>query len=174
VRKESLIPYQASVFDEKIQIDDLCEAVSNGQSLVKFCNERRLSFGDVKKWIRANEDRLRKYEEAVEIRDDWVSQNLCEAVINIASFDPGQILGPDGQALPLHEWPASARAALTAVEWDPRTGLPKVKFESRLRAAELLGRSRGTFAEKTAKSTSKTLAELIMEAAKNEREDPEK
>lgn len=157
--------YQASAFEDKINVEDICDAIANGTSLARFCAERRLHFGDVRRWLKDNVDRWRKYEDALEARDDWVSQNLCEAVQSVASFDPASIILENGQLKPIADWPASARAALKSLEYDPRTGMPKVQFLDRLKAAELLGRSKGTFAEKVQRTTSKTLAELILEAA---------
>lgn len=157
---------RSTLLDPPLSMAEICDAIASGSSLNQLCNQRKLHFGEVRRWIRLDVDRERKYEEALELRREWVAQNISDVVMNIAGFDPQDIIGPDGGYRPISEWPVAARAALVSMDCVPDAGCVKAKFADRLRAIELIGRMTGVFAEKTKVAGEKTLAELVLSAVK--------
>ena len=168
---------RSTCFDPPVSIEDLCDSIAHGESLAQYCKRNNLHFGEIRRWIKNNTELSRMYEDAIEIRKEWINQSLSDIVMGLAGFDPKDILLPSGAFKQIHDWPPEARAALTSYEIDSRTGLPKVRFTDRLRAAELIGKFTGVFAENASikdGKDKKTLADLILEAAKGKKRDGKK
>lgn len=156
-----------TAFDITVEVDDVCHALACGDSLAKYCKDRSLSFGEVLTWIKGDADRHAKYRMAQELRREWMAQTLCDTILAIARFDPGQVYDSMGQVKPIYDWPPECRAALQSFDFDMRDQTLKVKLIDRLRAMELVGKTLGIFAEKVKVEGEVTLADLVTQAAKD-------
>ena len=155
-----------SAFDEDPDIDDICDFVSNGGSLVRYCNQRSMPFGEIRSWINKSDIRKQRYNESLAAREDFLAQNLCNMIYEIVRFDPRKIRDPDtGHILPMDQWPAEAAAAMKSIKVDPKTGnIVNVEWYDRPNAAKLLGSTIGMFAERIKVEGTKSLSDMILEA----------
>ncbi len=155
-----------------LSIDDICDNVSNGSTLAQYCRDRGLNFGDVRHWIEASNLRKRQYNDSLAARRDWAAQTLCHMVLEMVKFDPKSVFFPDGTIKPLAEWPAEARAALDSFESDKTTGqLTKVRFNSRLKAIELMGKTVGMFADKLEVEGKGTFMDVVLGSMRERKDD---
>lgn len=157
-------PYQLTALSEHVHIDDVCDAIANGLTLSKYCNQHHLEFGSIRRWINSNEEYRKKYQDALVCRDDWAVGTTLSMITDIAGFDPKSVHYESGGIKPIHDWPEEARAALEGLDYGKEGEVSKVKFQSRLKALELLGRTLGIFAEKVKTDNRETLSDLVLEA----------
>lgn len=164
---DALIPYVSA---DELDIEDICNSVSNGETLLQYCKVRNLAYGDVHQWITKHAVRNRQYSEALATRKDLQAENLGSLIYKIVSFDPKDIHHIDGTYKNIHEWPAEARAALESLKVDPMTGaILEAKFASRIKAVESVGKMLGLYREKKEKVSDETFAEIVIRSMKNDR-----
>jgi len=164
-----LVPVTTAL-DIPFDIDEICNYVADGGTLAKFCRDRKMPYGDVRRFVKDNKYNLDKLEDAEEARDEWAKQMICDMVMEIARFDPRSVLDADGNVLPMQKWPPEARVAVSEIEVLPGTSAIKVKFTPRLKAIDTIGKTLGMYATKLKVEANKTIADLIM-AANNQKDD---
>lgn len=154
---------------EEPDIDEICDFISNGSTLAKYCAINSLHYGRTRHWIKANDYRKTKLDDSVALRDEWATEHMCSMVLDIARFDHSRIVDQEGQILPIDQWPPEARAAVANLEVVPGTNMIKVKFIDRLKAVELVAKLRGMFVTNVNVTTEKSLAELVTASMKEEK-----
>ena len=164
-----------SAFDEDPDLSDIIEHVSNGGSLFQYCQHNEIPFGATRRWIYKDENRKLAYEDALAAHEDWANQALAHMILNLLKFDPASVHDDTGRLLPMNEWPAEARAALTKVKTCEKTGaLKEAHFAGKLDAIKMLGSSTAFSTRKPKSETkSKSLEDILMEIEDEEKADEE-
>jgi hypothetical protein len=155
-----IAPGPSNALDAPLDLQDITDEIVSGKTLARYCAERAIRFGEVRKWIRADALREKRYQDALELRKEWIVQTLINAVMEMASYDPKDIFLADGKIKPVADWPTQCRMAMTALDIDAMGGV-KARFESRLKAIELMGKTVAAFAETVNIQGTKTLADYI-------------
>jgi phage terminase small subunit len=105
----------------------------------------------------------------------------AEETYRLATVDPKDLIGKDGNLLPLHKMPADARRAIASIEveevWEghgedrEQTGLlHKVKLHDKRAAQELFLKYAGKLKDKVELEAGATLEQLVLAADKLARE----
>lgn len=89
---------------------------------------------------------------AIARRVDVTAEDVVRRMATLAFGDIGDLFGPDGRLLSIHEMPAAARATLAGFQVERRRDNPddpvdvvKIKRVDQLRALEMLARHLGLF-----------------------------
>lgn len=100
--------------------------VQMGGSLIDLCRMWSIRYADVLAWVRFDEDRRRRYEQALLDRDEWVFERVLSEVRALAMSDIRELYDERGQLKTPDQWPESIARAVQAVEIkeeiDPETG----------------------------------------------------
>ena len=120
-------------------------------------------------WTQRDKKRAKLIEEAYSRQKDWIINRFLAEIKAISFLKTTDIFDPDGTIKPVDQWPVSACAALDGMEvvetYDAdgnKTGyVKKVKFNSKLKAIELLGRDLGRFVQAVEVTGKITLEDLI-------------
>jgi hypothetical protein len=153
-------------------LDVICGHIANGGTLPSLCETWDVRFGDISNWIHENSERDERYRKALEDRGEWFKETIFNELKGIAVSDIRKLFNQDGSLKAPHEWDEEARRAVAGLEINElfegsgndrsQIGLSKkVKFQDRIRALELLGKSVSMFTEKHEVTGSLKLEDLL-------------
>lgn len=149
---------------EKLADPDLlasvCIDTANGGSLVTLCETWSVRYGDIVRWIYADDGRREEFERALKARGEWCVQRILEELKRIGTVDIRRAYGPNGGLLPIQEIPAEVAAVIVSVTtkelFDGRGDdreqigeLVTVKFADKIRSLELLGKNLAMFIDRS-------------------------
>ena len=142
--------------DPEKTLDTICSAVSGGGSATDLCRGWRIPYGVVMNWVREDKDRSRRYDSAVSDRGDWVIESLLKELQSIALFDIRDIYEADGKLKLPKDWPSAVSQAVMSVG-----AKGEVKFHSKIKAIELLGKNLDIFKDKIEHTGQVTLEDIV-------------
>jgi len=175
-----------NIFDnttEKINdpktIDTIFDNIANGGSLIDLCELWNCSYVLILRWIYDDVERTKRYQAALDARNEWIVQRLLGELKSLAFVDVRKIFDDNHALLPPDKWPADVARAIAGLdvteEFDyedskkVHTGyLKKVKFYDKLKSIELLGKDLGRFIQKHEVSGKLTLEDLVGGSKKDE------
>lgn len=157
-------------------LDQLCETVSQGESLSELCTRRGLWWGMVWDWLQ-DDERWKRFARAETQRDALMLRQVLAEIHRLAMIDPGDLYDDDGKLRPIKDIPAPVRAcivSLESVEYFEGHGrarehagtIRKVKLTDKLRALELLGKQLDMFADKLNVGATESFEKLVRDSLK--------
>ena len=140
------------------RMEKIADHLSCGGTLIDYCKLVGQSFIEMKKWIKADEEREKMYEAAKLARQEWLFERVLTEYRHISGFSLTDIYNKDGGLLPVHDWPESARAAVAGIESlekfemvdgesIPVGTVQKIKLWDKNKALQDIGRHLKMFAE---------------------------
>lgn len=163
-----------SVFDnttEKINdpktIDTIFDNIANGGSLIDLCELWNASYVLILRWIYDDAIRTKRYQDALDARNEWVVQRLLSELKSLAFVDVRLLFDEKHKLLPPEKWPVDVARAIAGIDADA-TGVTKVKLYDKLKSIELLGKDLGRFIQKHEVSAKVTLEDLVAGSKKDE------
>lgn len=147
-------------------IDEICFFISSGAALTAVCRAWNVRYGAIYSWIKADPERLEKFQIATSARDEWAKERVLEEVRALGLVDIRKAFNPEtGALLPMHKIPDDVAAAIQAVEVEEISGIPgftkKVRFWNKLDALRELGTELGMFVKKVDVKGKLTLEDLV-------------
>lgn len=128
-------------------LGDIARFLSEGNSLVTWCRARDVPYSDVATWIAAEDSRREKYEAALKLRDEYLSEIVVRNLHDFATADLADAFVKTGKnqgtRKALHKMPEALRRAIVAIEAGG-----KLKLVAPDRAIELLGKYRRMFVDR--------------------------
>lgn len=144
-------------FDRAELLEIICSHVADGGSLITLCKRWHIRYGRVMQWVNKEKSRQEQVEAAYLSRKEWAIQTILDELRAIATFDITHILDSAGRVRPPSEWPEGYGRLVESIEIKElasRDGeqlfgeMKKIKFHSKMRALELLGKAEAMFIEK--------------------------
>lgn len=153
-------------------IDEACDFVSGGGSLIDLAQSWDIRYNDLAKWLNADKERAMKMAVAVDAGNEWLRNALLREAELIARFDIRKVYNEDGSIKQPKDWPEEIARAIAAVEVDElfegagkerqQVGwTKKVKFWSKDRMIETLGKQVGLFNPVQKHHVSTSLEDLV-------------
>lgn len=133
-------------------LGEICAFVCNGGALPSLCRDvYKVHYDQVMKWIRADREREKKYVQALNDRNEVVSERVLAEIRALAFTKMTEIFAPDGTVRPLAEWEDDLCRGLASLEVEetygdgktkPPTGrIVKLKFHPKLQALEMAAKN---------------------------------
>lgn len=146
--------------------------ISAGGSGPQFCRAYKITFHALVRWINADDQRQKQYAVALRARKEWVVEEILAQARSIAMLNPKALYSDAGGLKHPSEWPDELAAcvdSLEQVDYFEGSGedreqvghLKKIKFHSKLKAIELLGKNLALFNETTKHEIGESLGDLI-------------
>jgi hypothetical protein len=161
--------------DDPATFREMCIFVIEGGTLVEWVRQHDVRYGDVSAWIAADDKRAERFESALKLRGEYLSDMVVRNLRQLVELDIATLIDDDGSVKPLDRMPAAARRAIAGIEvteaFEGRgsrrkiTGhTKKLKLVDPARAIELLGKYRRLFVEKIEHDASDSLVDLLTAA----------
>lgn len=152
-------------------IDHICAAITAGSTLAAWCREEDVIFQLVAAWLELNEDRRKRYREAIDVREQHHKDEIVEQLRNMVTSDVLTAFADDGTLLPLKDIPLGVRQWIAGMEVEElyegrgesreQVGIVrKIKFYDKTRNIELLMKNLKMLVEQI-EHKGLSLAELI-------------
>ncbi|RLF67103.1 MAG: hypothetical protein DRN30_00730 [Thermoplasmata archaeon] len=146
-----------TLFDnEEETVDTICSAIAGGGTAVDLCKLWGVPYGTVMNWMRKDRTRTRRHTEAINDRGDWIVESVLEELRKMAMVDVRGCYDADSKLLPVKEWPEDLARSVASVD---KKGT--VKFHSKLKAIELLGKNLDIFRERLEVTGRVTLEDIV-------------
>lgn len=150
--------------------ETVCKNVCAGMSLTELSRLWDIPYSDLFSWIKKDSYRFKRYEEALEIRDEFIKSRLIDELKHICFSDLRKIHDKNGNMLPMNEWPEDIASAVSGLD-ETLSGRVKIKLNDKMKAIDMLGRELDMFAT-TLKSENKiTIEDLVSQSVETESED---
>lgn len=160
---------------------DLCDRIVEGGTLREFCEAHDVRYSDVSAWISAENERRERFDTAIELRGEWLTDSVIRNLRMYVDLDIARAYGEDGKLLPITQMPEDIRRAIVQLEVDEaqvsaqaadpdsgdappnlvQTRTRKIKVVSHERAAELLGKYRKMFVDRVEHGVNESLEDLL-------------
>lgn len=155
-------------------LDLITSTIANGGSLTELCRARDIRYSDVILWLydRRQPERKKVYEQALDARSEWAVQRVLDEVRLIGTLDVRRAFDSNENLLPLKAMPEEVARAIVSFEvisGPHNSTTTKVKFASKLKALELLGKQVHMFVQRVELSGDKSLADLVEESFEPEK-----
>jgi hypothetical protein len=161
---ESAYDRVTRIINEPETINTIFDNVANGGSLIDLCELWSVSYVLILRWIYDEESRTKKYNQALESRNEWAVQRLLDEIRAVSFADIRLVLDAGGKVLPLDKWPtgvARAVAGLDINDGPDGSVVKKIKMYDKLKALEMLGRDLGRLIVRHEVNGKLTLEELV-------------
>lgn len=153
-------------------IEELCANVSAGGTLPGFCELKRVRYGMIAPWVYGDPARLKAYQQATLARADWVEQTIFQQLHAIATLDLRGAYSPDGEVLPMDQWPADLARAVSgfksegqySAEGEHLGDKKELKLLDKLKAIELLMKNKRMLSDRLEHSGSVSLEQLVTDS----------
>lgn len=148
-------------------MDDLCEHISEGGTLLAFTKVSDLRYGMVHDWVTLDEARNARYSNAVRARDSNFRDRALDQIVAATGADIRHVFDAQGDVLSPNAIPDSVAPGVAAYEQVvSATGVTtyKVRMSDRTRNAELLGKTVAMFRDVTEVKGTLTLEEVLRQA----------
>ena len=152
-------------------LNDIFDFVANGGSLITYCKDKDHKYSVLMKWIYGDDERQKKYEQALEARGEWVAQRLLLELQKVGFADIRKLFNDDGCIKDVSQLDDETAAIIGGIdiqdavfnkdgdEVTPRTR--KIKLVDKLRSIEMLGKHLKMFTEKHEITGKLTLEDLV-------------
>lgn len=152
-------------------MDIICSSIAGGGTIINLSKSWRVGYGSLLKWIRADRTRERRYEKALADRTEWTIEQVLKELRLMALSDIRELYDENGALKPINEWPEHAARAVEAVKVDEihvdgvkQGETTQVKFWSKAKAIELLGKNLKLFLDRVEVSGKIKLEDLVLES----------
>lgn len=98
-------------------LTDICGHVAEGGTLVSFCTEREINYKLVVRWIADDGDRLKRYESALNTREQHAKDLIIAELIAYLRADVTQAFDAQGNLKRLQDMPAEVRRLIAGVKF---------------------------------------------------------
>lgn len=153
-------------------LNNICEEVINGGSLLQICERWEILYSSAIAWIYADEKRKEQYERALKLREEWTVQRVIDELKALALTDLREAFDADGKLKPMSSLPPAISRAIATVEvfeeWEGRgddrkfLGLTKkVKLWDKTKALELIGKNLKMFVDQVEHKHQVSLEDLV-------------
>lgn len=145
-------------------LDTICAHVANGGSLIELCQTWDVSYGHMTNWIRSDKEREDRYIDAKSDRLEWSQERILMELRRIGLANVADIYDDNGNIKDPSLWPEELSAIVQSFETTyDKDGdkILKVKFWSKEKALELLGKNLSMFVEQRKVDVTMTLEDLI-------------
>lgn len=130
----------------------ICENIATGATLLECAKTWGLTYGSLSCWIAADKTRRERYETAIELRGEFLSDLVIRQLRDLVSMDISEAYDETGKLLPIRQMPEAIRRVIIAIETqeslDGGTTMKRVRFADSTKAVELLGKYRKMFTDK--------------------------
>ena len=129
-------------------IDCLCDFICDGGMLASWCREKDIKYRVVQGWLDEDAERREKFNIAIKSRNSVVVDDVTDALRGIAAVDPRAAFDEKGHLLPITKMPdgiARSIAGIDVIAGPRGESTTKIRFDSRLKTLEMLGRSVSMF-----------------------------
>jgi hypothetical protein len=125
-------------------IDEICSRLVAGETLADIAHRFALKYMDVALWIEADEERRRRYHQAMELRKAWQRDKIVQELSAIAEADmvsglftaEGRVRNPRQMPPLLRRWIHVLKTR--EVEGDHPATLRDIRFSPKLQITELM------------------------------------
>lgn len=153
--------YRQPITDPNV-IYPILDEISNGGSILDFCEKQNVNYSEVWAYIMASKERLDAYNAALAIRGDWYVQRLVNELKAVGLVDIKGAFNADGRLKAIDEIPEAIRRVISGIEvvetFEMRPGpdgmervwtgyVKKIKMNEKLKAIEMLGKHVKMFVE---------------------------
>lgn len=146
----------ARITSEPEFIDEVCDHVANGGTLVGLAKIYNVRFSDLTKAIRLNPEHQKKYDQALIDRNEWTAESITEIINRLKDFDVRLLYDEHGGMLPPQLWPEDISIAVAGITKDG------VKLVDKTKAIDMLGKHIKFFVENINHSGSLSLEDLVI------------
>lgn len=124
-------------------MQSLFDHIANGGSAIDIAKLWGLSYIKLMRHIKSKQDLQEKYDEALELRNEWARERVISEVKNLSTFNIRDMFNSDGTLKKAVELPENLLAAIKEVDKDGA-----LKFQDKLKALDLFGKQLGLFVDK--------------------------
>ena len=132
--------YSKVLFREPEFLDELCEQIAEGATLYAIAKQKDIRYSKLFQWVKASQDRADAYEEAIEARDQNVSDRVLTGVLAVTNTTVKDFLNDDGTPKDVSKLGEEAAFALQEVGVsyadDGTVSGRKVKAHDKMKALE--------------------------------------
>lgn len=148
-----------TLFSSKGSEEILWVFISEGGSLIQFAREFKVSFGDLCSYLRADKDREKRYQQALNDRKEYTVDDVLQKLRAISNLDIRELYDESGKMKPVKDWPEDFAKSVTSIK--PGEHGHEVKYADKLKAIELLGKTQAVFTERTLNENTFKLEDLL-------------
>jgi len=147
-------------------LDIVCDRVAEGDTLFEIARGHDVRYGELRNWImdEGHTDRLARYTQALEARDNGHQDRVLRVLRDTADVDIRLAFDKDGELKPMHEIPDSVARVLSSLDiTHDRDGNRNIKMRvtDRLAGVNLLGRNQKMFVDRTELNGKLSLEDLV-------------
>ena len=146
--------------------------IACGGTLISLAKTWDVSYSTISRWLTADEERRKVYDDACELRKEWLRDKILHELTAIASVDIRELFDDNGALRPASEWPDALTQAVSSIETkelfeyegDEKIHVGythKVKVWDKVKTVELIGKSLSYFTEKHEHTGKISLADLV-------------
>ncbi len=150
-------------------LDTIFDNVASGGSLIDLVKAWGVNYGKLARWLFGDPERLKRYQEALQAREDWAKEAIIHEMTQIGMQDIRRLYAENGELLPVDRWPDDIARAVASIEVLEKQGahgysegtITKVKLHNKVQALHLAGKDVGKFVDRTEHSGTIKLDEVI-------------
>lgn len=136
-----------AILDAPGMFEVICLHVASGGVLLEICEQWKISYAYVYRWINAEDERREAFQEALKCNIEWMRDRIRMEFKSIATMDLRKLYKDDGTMIPVHELPEEVARALGGIEIDAK-GRKKYKVIDKIKALERYGDTFAMFVQK--------------------------
>jgi hypothetical protein len=156
-------------------MEEICEHVSEGGTLITLAKKWDVSYGTLTNWIHADKAREQRYLKALNDREEWSKERILQELRTIGLVDIRDLINEEGGLRPKSEWPEEVSRSISSIEItelrEDGEGIgevKKIRLNDKIKALELVGKNLRLFTDKVELSGQVTLADLVTASQKKE------
>ncbi len=150
-------------YDMTTMVDTSLDHIRQGGTLTSSARALNLTYNQLLSFIR-QEDREDDYQQALSDRCNYISERVLDELLCLATYNVGDLYDENNNPKKLQDLPNNLKRAVKSIRQN-EVGA-ELKFEDKLKAIELLGKTTGMFKD-TIKHEVQTLETLITESMEN-------
>jgi len=161
----------AALVAEPEFLDDLCDRISDGDTLSDITREMCVKFRWMYAWLNDPEfpDRKTKFNEAENARDAMSREDIVGQIHRLANVDVRQLYDDSGNLLPVHKLPDAIAKGISSIDMTENERgevTKKIRFVDRGQMLSLGGRRQRMFVDKVEMTGQMSLEQAVMESVK--------
>lgn len=149
-------------------LERILEHVANGGSLVTLCKHWAVSYRKVMNWINKQPDGKRLYQEALDQRLEWADEMVLSGLQEHSQANIKDLFDQNGEPLAPHELPDEIAQSVDSIkiterhtESGDRIVTRDYKLVDKLKAKDMLNRTRGKYIDKTEHTIGQKLEDIL-------------
>ena len=152
---------------------DIIRHVSQGGTVVEFCDKNDLRLEDILAWVKMDASRSKDLDIARECRKTRHLEEMISQLRDIMNSNISQAYNQvNGDPLPMNEWPLGLKAALSSYDlvtnYSPKDGKfsrsAKFRVWDKLKVMEMIGKLYGIWVERVEHSGNVDIAHRMRDA----------